>query len=128
MYSQFISLNASSYQNLFSSSSGVLVVPVEPSAVIYSQFNYVQGTAASGNSHGISLNRLQILNSMIDRLQSMKQDTIDSEKIEEVSKNEQTSMILNYASQMNDAVKAPMAGYTLTGLMPDAGNIVSFMA
>ena len=47
MYSTDITLNAASYQTVFSTSSGSLVVPVKPSAVVYSQFDYVQGTPAA---------------------------------------------------------------------------------
>ena len=73
MFSNGINLNAASYNNVFSTSSGSLFVPVKPSAVIYSQLDYVHGTAAKSGQNGVPLNKVRILNTLINQLVSMKQ-------------------------------------------------------
>ena len=75
MYSNGINLNAASYNNVFSSSSGQLFVPVKPSAVIYSQLDYVHGTAVKNGQNGVPLSKVRILNTLINQLVSMKQKT-----------------------------------------------------
>lgn len=54
------------------SAGGRAYVPVKPSQVIYSHFKYVSGFAQSQGQSGMSIDKLRILNSIIDQLVSMK--------------------------------------------------------
>ena len=125
MYSNGISLNAASYRTLFSTSSGSLCVPVKPSAVIYSQFDYVHGTATEHGQRGVPINRLRILNTLISQLVSMKQKPALSEE-------QKDELIKSYQQQIKTAIAASsaqgQAAYGLAGLMPEAGAVVSVSA
>lgn len=132
MYSNGINLNAASYNNVFSSSSGTLFVPVKPSAVIYSQFDYVHGTAVSQGQKGVPVNKVRILNTLINQLVSMKQKTsTHSEKeINEMSEEQKDALIKEYQQEIKNAVTnaAQPATYGFAGLMPEAGAVVSVNA
>ena len=69
-----ISLNANSYNysGLVSSGHGKLYVPVAQSNVIYAHFDHVTGVAAKPNQSGVSISKIQILNSLLNQLISMK--------------------------------------------------------
>ena len=70
-----ISLNANNfnYSNVVSSGGqGKLYVPVAQSNVIYAHFVHVTGVAAKPNQQGVSISKIQILNSLLNQLISMK--------------------------------------------------------
>lgn len=131
MYSNGLTLNAAPYKNLFSSSSGTLFVPVKPSAVIYSQFDYVRGTAASSGQNGVPINRVRILNTLINQLVAMKKkDALSKEDIGQMTDAQKDELIKTYQQQIKNAVAAGTAAnnYGLTGLLPQAGTVVSISA
>lgn len=133
MYSNGISLNAASYRTLFSTSSGSLCVPVKPSAVIYSQFDYVHGTATEHGQRGVPINRLRILNTLISQLISMKQKpALSEEEATGLSEEQKDELIKSYQQQIKTAIAASsaqgQATYGLAGLMPEAGAVVSVSA
>jgi hypothetical protein len=72
MISNITNLNPYSYHVSSSGASGKLFVPVNPSAVIYAQFNHISGIAAPKGQNGVSLSKIQILNSLIDNLSRIK--------------------------------------------------------
>ena len=71
-----ISLNAYSYGGILSVSSGKLYVPVNPASVIYSQFDHISGVASSIPEQGVSVSKIQILNSLLHQLISMRKQQI----------------------------------------------------
>ena len=129
MYANGISMNASSYKNLFSASSGVLCVPVKPSAVIYSQFDYVHGVSAGAGEAGVPVNRIKILNTLINQLVSMKKGSPSSIDFDELSDEQKDELIKTYQKQIQNTVEQVQpASYAFAGLMPEAGTVVSIMA
>lgn len=132
MFSNGINLNAASYNNVFSTSSGSLFVPVKPSAVIYSQLDYVHGTAAKSGQNGVPLSKVRILNTLINQLVSMKQKTSapSEEEISGMSEEQKDALIKEYQQQIKSAMNntAQPAGYGFAGLMPEAGAVVSVNA
>ena len=132
MYSNGINLNAASYNNVFSSSSGALFVPVKPSAVIYSQFDYVHGTAVKNGQNGVPLNKVRILNTLINQLVSMKQKTSthSESELELMSEDQKDALIKEYQQQIKATVSntAQPSTYGFAGLMPEAGAVVSVNA
>lgn len=124
MYSNGITLNASSYKHLFASTSGTLCVPVKPSAVIYSQLDYVKGTAAPAGQNGIPINRVRILNTLINQLVSMKQKAPQSEdSFTNLSNEQKDELIKQYQKEIQ--VTLANAQYSFAGLKPEAGNLIS---
>ena len=67
------SLQTISYSAVPSASAGGRTyIPVDPHQFLYSQFQYVAGIPAAKGQSGISVDRLKILNTLIDHLVSMK--------------------------------------------------------
>ncbi len=127
MYSNGISLNAASYKNVFSTSSGSLCVPVKPSAVIYSQFNYVRGVATKPGEGGVPINKVKILNTLISQLISMKQKpSLSKEDILGLTDSQKDELIRNYQQQIKTALSENSYGFL--GLIPEAGTSVSISA
>ncbi len=136
MYANGISLNASSYKNLFSSASGTLYVPVKPSAVIYSQLDYVHGVSAGADGKGVSVNRIRILNTLIHQLVAMKKSTVSSDDLDYLTDEQKDALIETYQQEIRNAVNAAQTTpevsapgtYGLAGLMPEVGTIVDVSA
>lgn len=123
MYSNGLNLNASSYQSVFASTGGSLAVPVKPSALIYAHFDHVHGIEASHGEKGVSVNKLRILNTLIDQLSSMKKSALPQETAENLSMEEQDYLIDKYSQQINNTIKT--APYGLAGAMPETGALLS---
>ena len=49
-----------------------LYVPVNKSSLIYSHFDHVSGVAVKKGQQGVSISKIQILNTLIDNLSSIK--------------------------------------------------------
>ena len=137
MVSNDITLNASSYSNLFGSGFGSLYVPVSPSAVVYAQFDHIHGIAASSDQAGVSVNRISILNALIDQFVSMKAQGSDnknilqdSEKAMELSEVQQDMLIQSYQKQISESIsQAQEQGlYGFAGLMPPSGAVFNIVA
>src|SRR5574344_1146413 len=125
-----ISLNAYSYSGLIGGTGSKLYVPVQPSAVIYTQFDHVHGVAASANQNGISVSKIRILNTLIDQLVTMKSRPAATPKAENIESpmndKQMDALIKNYQSQIKSAVAAAQtAGYGLAGVKPQTGAVFS---
>ncbi|MCR5606056.1 MAG: hypothetical protein K6F69_04475 [Treponema sp.] len=124
-------MNPSSYSNLMQGSTGKLYVPVNPNVVGYAQFDHVSGVAAARNQRGIPVNKLSILNTLIDRLltvngSDMKQ--VDPDAIQTLSDNQLDSMISHVQGQVKEALKsAAVMPYGLTGALPLTGAVFSLV-
>ena len=55
------------------SSGGRTFVPVKPSMYGYAQFQYVSGYPARNGQEGVSIDKIKILNTLIDQLVTMRQ-------------------------------------------------------
>jgi hypothetical protein len=58
------------------------VIEVPPSVVMYAQFQHVTGVAAADGVSGASLVKLRLLDSLIEQLQRMKQDSVNLNMLE----------------------------------------------
>lgn len=128
MYSAGITLNASSYKTLFSSGAGNLCVPVKPSAVIYSQFSYVRGTAASSEQITVPVDKVRILNTLINQLVSMKKSNVSpNQDFSEMTEEQKDELIKTYEKQIQQTISLAnqTGGYGLSGVMLEAGTLLS---
>jgi hypothetical protein len=125
-----ISLNAYSYGGIVSGSSGKLYVPVSPGAVIYSQFDHISGVAASGSDTGVSVSKIQILNSLLNQLISMRNEPkMQYPDDGSLSDDQMDSLIQNYQSQIQMEIeKAEVTGYGLAGARPEPGMVLDIKA
>ena len=118
-----ISLNAYSYNNFISGAGGKLYVPVKPSSVVYAQFDHISGFPAKSNQNGVSVSKIQILNSLINQLVSMK-NMPKAQPDTNIPDDQMDAMIKNYQSQIQTSMQMAQAtGYGLAGVTPQAGQI-----
>ena len=123
-----ISLNANSYNysGVVSGGTSKLYVPVKPSNVIYSHFDHVTGVAAKPNQQGVSISKIQILNSLLNQLISMKNTPKLDVKTEEMSDSQLDALIQSTQSKIQTNVQIAQAtGYGLAGAAPKTGAIFS---
>lgn len=112
--------NLSAYS---ASSAGKLYVPVSKGALLYSNFNHVQGVAAKSGQNGVPITKIQILNAIIERLSEIKNEP--KEKFSDVSDERVDELIKNYQAQIQMAAQTP---YMLSGAAPaSGGDIVSLL-
>ncbi|WP_407428150.1 hypothetical protein [Treponema sp.] len=123
-----ISLNASSYNysGLVSSGHGKLYVPVSQSNVIYAHFDHVTGVAAKPNQQGVSISKIQILNSLLNQLISMKNQPKVNVSPENMDDSQLDALIQSTQSKIQTNVQIAQAtGYGLAGAAPQAGAVFS---
>lgn len=132
MISSINNLNPYSYHITSSGSSGKLYVPVNPGAVVYAQFDHISGVAAGKNQHGVSLTKIQILNTLIENLSRIKpqsQNANAQESTSPISEEQANVLIKTYQKQIAQAVQAAKTTpYMLSGATPDIGSLFSVNA
>ncbi len=120
-----ISINPFSYNSVVSGSNK-LYVPVNPALVIYSHFEHVSGIAAKPQQHGVSISKIQILNTLIDQLVSMKNKPSLDAKTREIDAEHIDALIDTYQAKIQTSVQMAQAtGYGLAGVSPQAGVLFS---
>ena len=113
--------NAYSYSGAVGSSgaAGKLYVPVSKSALLYSHFDHVSGVAARSGQEGVSISKIRILNSLIDRLSAIKNQP--KESITDISDDQAQVLIEQYQKQIQQTVA--QKPYVLAGAQPQAGAL-----
>jgi len=130
MLSDIRSLNANLYHSMVSTGigTGKLYVSVKPNQVLYSQFEHVSGIA-SGSGSGVPVSKIQILNSLIERLAKVKNDPVQPELPGDLSDEQVDAMIEGYQNQISTAVQTAQANpFALTGLSTPTGQLVNMVA
>ena len=125
MIANITNMNPYSYHVSSSGASGKLFVPVQPSAVIYAQFNHISGIAAPKGQNGVSISKIQILNSLIENLSKIKGAQNSAKKSVTVTESQADALIKNYQKQIAQAVQASQAQFMLNGAKPQAGALFS---
>lgn len=128
MISNITNLNPYSYHVSSSGASGKLFVPVSPSAVIYAQFNHISGIAAPKGQSGVSISKIQILNSLIENLSKIRGAENSPKKNVHLTDGQVDALIKNYQKQIAQAVQASQAQFMLNGAKPEAGAVFSIQA
>ena len=124
-----VSLNAYSYSNFVSGSGNKLHVPVKPSSVIYAQFDHVSGFAARANQRSVPVSKIQILNTLINQLISMKSAPKVVQDTAGMSESQMDVLIKDYQGQIQTSVAlAQNTGYGLAGVAPETGALFSIDA
>lgn len=132
MVSDVRSLNVNMYNSMVSSGvgTGKLYVTVKPNQVLYSQFKHVSGVPASSNdSRGTSVSKIQILNSLIERMAGFKSNPANIELPNDISDEQVDAMIQDYQNKINIAVQTAKANpFALTGLNAPTGQLLNMVA
>lgn len=123
-----VSINPN-YANISSAGIGSkLYVPVTPSKLIYSNFDHVSGFAAKNGQNGVSISKIQILNTLIEHLISIKSGKQIS-ALKNANPEQIDSLIDNYQTQIKQAVQAAQTSqYGLAGVRPEPGALFSINA
>ena len=131
MYAKEINLNAHTYNSLFTTtSSGRIIVPVKNNVAVYTQFEHVRGTPAPKGERGVPVDKIRILNTLIDRLITMKQKVPLEKEAVGLKDAELDTQIISYQRQIKEVVDtaASSGSYGLAGLLPEAGEVFSISA
>lgn len=123
-------LNASNYQNLISSGvgSGKLYVNVEPKMVLYTQYKHISGVAAQTTSHSVSVSKIQILNSLIERLSKLKKQDYKVETPGKLDDDQIDMLIDDLQNKIEIAVDLAQANPFAQGIGPELGQLVNLVA
>ncbi len=89
-------------------------IPVPQNQVIYSQFEHISGFAAPGKvsqegQPGVTVDKVQILNSLIEHLVTMKTQETLSSGVSKLSDNQIDSLIKEYQGKIHDTLAADKA-------------------
>lgn len=90
----------------FSRSGFRMSVPVKPSQTVFAQYRYISGTPASSGQQTVPLSRIQILNSLINNLQKIKNDPGYKSENAVTSPGRADALIQQYASELHQVVKS----------------------
>ncbi|GHV89265.1 hypothetical protein AGMMS50267_16250 [Spirochaetia bacterium] len=104
------------------SQSGRMSLPVSPSSVIYSQFKHVSGVPAPEGTQGIAVNKLKVLDVLIEQLSQIKRRPMpDSASRGSLSDDQINALIDQYETQIRQAQAASAAmPYKPTPIAPGA--------
>ena len=94
---------------LSAANTGRMSLPVAPGMVIYSHFKHVSGTPAPEGTLGVNINKLKILDTMIEQLSKMKNETpSDFGNLEGTDEGRINALIEEYQKQIKAAQSAPI--------------------
>ncbi len=119
---------SSAYSNIASSNLSKIYVPVNKSAVLYSHFDHVSGFVAKNGQNGVSISKIQILNTLIDHLSAIKSGKVPA-AVKNSTPEQIDSMITNYQTQIRQAVQsASSVANGVAGAKPEPGVLFSINA
>ncbi len=110
--------------------SGRLSLPVSASQLLYSNFEHVAGVAAPAGSAAVSIDRLKILDTLIDRLSSVKSEPLAAmEAPKSLTSERIDALIEQYGSELHRIAAAPPPAlpYAAAPAIP-AGSLFSIAA
>lgn len=132
MMTNISNLSPYSYNGIASGgASGKLYVPVNPANVIYAQFDHISGVAAKKGQHGVSITKIQILNTLIENLAKIKTQSSSSSEYQQMHlSDEQVDVLIkNYQQQIKQAVtQAQSVQYTAAGINSLSGALFAIDA
>ncbi len=108
-------------------SSGRISIPVSRVQSPYAQFKYVQGVPAATQGHAVPLNRLRVLNSLIDSLVSLKDGNVSRTNTSGLSDKAIDALIDQYAGKLHTAISSQAGPYT-AGTPYTTGSLVNVTA
>ena len=111
--------NAYSYSGAIGGAAGKLYVPVSRNALLYSHFDHVSGVAAGSGQRGVSISKIRILNSLIDRMAAIKNQP--KESVSDISDDQAQALIEQYQKQIQQTVA--QQSFLLAGAKPMAGEL-----
>lgn len=130
MVSNYGSLKALSYGMMPAvNAGGRTYVPVKPSQYVYSQFQYVAGVPAASADQGVSVDKIKILNTLIEQLVSMKQKNVQplARNGAGMTDDHLNALIEQYQGQIKTAT-ANAENLLYKPVMPQSGAVLNLVA
>jgi len=111
------------------SASGRTYIPVKPSQYVYSQFQHVAGVPARNGQQGVSVDKIKILNTLIDQLIQLKQKNSEQKHTTtgDMSDGQINALISQYQDQVRGAV-AIAEQMPYKPAMPQTGAVINLVA
>lgn len=107
---------------------GRLSLPVSPGELLYSNFEHVAGVAAAPGEPVASIDRLKILDVLIESLSSMKTEPLAAaEKPVGMSSERIDALIQQYGSELRSSAVAPVTPYSFKAPV-ESGMLFSLAA
>lgn len=111
-------LNPSTYGSMITGGigSGKVYVQVEPSQVVYSQFEHVSGYASKSSDSDVSVSKINILNTLIDQLVKLQNDAPKQKLPTDLSDSQVDALIKDYQDKIKTALNiAKQNPFALSG-------------
>ena len=112
----------------FITSGRRMSVPVRPSQTVYTQYRHVSGTPASSEQTAVPVSRVQLLNSLIDKLQKVKKDSSYQQVSSDPSPARTDAMIRQYANELHQALAAAPRPFGTMGGVSGSGMLFNISA
>jgi hypothetical protein len=98
-------------------SDGKMSLPVAPSAYIYSHFRHVYGVPAPEGTQGVNLTKLKILDTMIERLDSIKKQPSAVAIDGEISDARMNALVEKLQKEIQAATAPPYPASVPAGIL-----------
>jgi hypothetical protein len=112
------------------SQTGRMSVPVSPSTYIYSHFKHVSGVPAPDGVEGVNINRLKILDTLIEQLAQMKKQPEPSFKTEELDlfqENQGINVLIDQYQEQIRMIQEQRAKSPYALASPPTGAVFSIL-
>ena len=119
-------ITTNTFPNIYAISATLgsrVAVPVSPSAYIYSHFKHVSGVPASEGEAGVNINKLKIIDTLIEQLSKMRKE---HEPLVDTGQNEEKRM--NSLFEKVRSVQAANAKNPFAPAVPHIGTIFNLSA
>ncbi|OQX29101.1 MAG: hypothetical protein B0D92_05495 [Spirochaeta sp. LUC14_002_19_P3] len=104
-----------------------MYVPVRPSQTVIAQYRHISGTPAGQGQQTMPLSRLQLLNSLINNLNT-KNTGSELSPLSNISRAQADSLIKQYAAELHKAVKRMPESFGTPGSLVDTGIVFQLRA
>jgi hypothetical protein len=106
--------------------SGRISLPVSRAMTPYAQFEYVKGVPSNSSGGSVPINRLRVLNSLINGLVSNQSDPVKAQDTSKMSEESVKALIDQYSSQLHSALNSPTP-YGASGVFYGSGALVNVL-
>lgn len=106
--------------------SGRISLPVSRAMTPYAQFEYVKGVPSSSSGGSVPINRLRVLNTLINSLVSNQSDPVKARDPSKMSEESVKALIDQYSSQLHSALNSPTP-YGASGVSYGSGALVNVL-
>lgn len=106
--------------------SGRISLPVSRAMTPYAQFEFVKGVPSSSSGGSVPINRLRVLNSLINSLVSTQSDPVKAQDTSKMSEESVKALIDQYSSQLHSALNSTTP-YGAAGVSYGSGALVNVL-